>query len=329
MAMLLLTHTPEMFDAYYGDAAFKGLQEVATVKRYYGEQPLSGAALIAQADGCQIVVSDRATPGSAALFNSSSELVAFVRCAVDIRTVDIEAASANGVLVTQASAGFVSAVSEWILGVMIDLARGISRAASNYHQGREPVAQMGVQLDGATLGIVGLGAIGSQLAKLGTALGMRVLGHDPFAVPFPSYAQSVDFETLLVESDFVVCLVVANESTENLFGRDAFDRMRASAYFVNASRGNLVNEDALHTALDRGVIAGAAIDVGRAADQKPSLELAGLSNVIATPHIGGLTPKAVAHQAFETVRQVSSILNGLVPPGAVNSEHAARLASLR
>ena len=109
----------------------------------------------------------------------------------------------------------------------------------------------------------------------------------------------------------------------------AFARMKPTAYFINVSRGNLVDEAALARALDRKLIAGAALDVGRAPDQMPEPALARRPDVIATPHVGGLTPTAIEHQALETVAQVAEILQGRVPKGAANAESASRLARLR
>jgi D-3-phosphoglycerate dehydrogenase len=110
---------------------------------------------------------------------------------------------------------------------------------------------------------------------------------------------------------------------------DAFARMKREAFFINLSRGNLVDEAALLAALDAKRIAGAAMDVGRAADQLPTLELARHPSVIATPHTGGLTPAAIEHQAFDTVEQVRAILAGKAPLGAVNIDAATRLARRR
>jgi D-3-phosphoglycerate dehydrogenase len=105
--------------------------------------------------------------------------------------------------------------------------------------------------------------------------------------------------------------------------------MKPSAYFINLSRGNLVDEAALIAALDDKRIAGAALDVGRAQDQKPSLALARRADVIATPHTAGLTPDAAEHQAFDTVAQVRELLAGRMPPGAANAASAHRLARLK
>jgi D-3-phosphoglycerate dehydrogenase len=134
----------------------------------------------------------------------------------------------------------------------------------------------------------------------------------------------LSLEDLLERSDYVVCLAIANESTENLIGQAELARMRSHAFFINLSRGNLVDEAALMAALRENRIAGAAMDVGRALDQMPSPELAKLPNVIATPHIGGLTPPAIESQSSETVRQVEAIIDGKVPMGAVNADRWKR-----
>ncbi|MBN4747325.1 hydroxyacid dehydrogenase, partial [Pandoraea nosoerga] len=130
--------------------------------------------------------------------------------------------------------------------------------------------------------------------------------------------EQVSFEALLAEADFVICLVVATDETENLMNAAAFARMKPSAYFVNLSRGNLVDEAALAAALEAGRLAGAAMDVGRAPDQMPSPELARRPDVVATPHTGGLTPAAIEHQAFDTVGQVRALLAGEVPPASAH-----------
>jgi D-3-phosphoglycerate dehydrogenase / 2-oxoglutarate reductase len=211
---------------------------------------------------------------------------------------------------------------------MVDLARGISDATLAYRAGKNPEVAMGRQLRGSTMGIIGYGSIGRRLAELGQALGMHVLVSDPHVQAPPALRQT-DLGTLLEKSDFVVCLAVATAETENLIGRDELFRMKRTAYLINVARGNLIDEAALEAALRAQKIAGCAMDVGRAPDQMPSPHLARLPNVIATPHMGGLVPEAISHQALETTRQVATILAGHAPEGAVNPEHATRLARLR
>src|SRR6202022_3480785 len=231
---------------------------------------------------------------------------------------DVEAASRAGVLVTQAGPGFIQSVAELALGFMVDLSRGVSRAAVVSHRGRKPDVVMGRQLAGSQLGIIGYGSIGRHLAGIAKVLGMQVLVADPFATIDDADIAHLPLDDFLGRADYVVCLAVANEQTENLIGQGALARMQPHAFFINLSRGNLVDEAALAAALRENRIAGAAIDVGRARDQMPTPELAQLRNVIATPHIGGLPPPAIESQSLETVRQVEAIIIGGVPPGAVN-----------
>jgi D-3-phosphoglycerate dehydrogenase / 2-oxoglutarate reductase len=202
---------------------------------------------------------------------------------------------------------------------MVDLSRGVSRASADYHAGRKPKIIMGRQLAGSRIGIIGYGSIGRYLAGVAQVLGMDVLVADPFATVNEPGIRHVPLDDLLTLSDFVVCLAVANDATENLIGQAALARMQPHAFFINLSRGNLVDEAALTAALRENRIAGAAMDVGRALDQMPTPELAKLPNVIATPHIGGLTPPAIEAQSLETVRQVEKIIAGEAPVGAVNA----------
>jgi D-3-phosphoglycerate dehydrogenase len=321
---VLLTHTPQSRAQYYGARSLNGLQAIAQVKLHESSDALDAAGLIEAARDVDIIVADRLTAGPGEVFPALPKLRAFVRCAVDIRNIDVDAASAAGVLVTRAGPGFVQSVAELALGFMVDLSRGVSRTTADYHSERKPEIIMGRQLAGSRLGIIGYGSIGRYLAEIAKVLGMEVLIADPFATVSEQGLQHVPLDDLLARSDFVVCLAVANEQTENLIGQAALARMQRHAFFINLSRGNLVDEAALSAALRENRIAGAAMDVGRALDQMPSLELAKLPNVIATPHIGGLTPPAIESQSLETVRQVEKIIAGEAPVGAVNAERWMR-----
>ena len=307
---VLLAHTPQMRRDYYGERSLSGLRAVADVKLHEGDDALDAAHLIDAAADVDIIVADRMTQGPGEIFPRLPKLRAFVRCAVDIRNIDVAAASAAGVLVTQASPGFIQSVAELALGFMVDLGRGVSRATADYHAGRIPDVIMGRQLAGNSLGIIGYGSIGRHLAAIAKVLGMKTLVADPFVTISDAAIQHVPLEDLLARADYVVCLAIANEQTENLIGEAALSRMQKHAFFINLSRGNLVDEAALAAALRDNRIAGAALDVGRALDQMPTMELAKLPNVIATPHIGGLTPDAIEHQSSETVRQVENIIGG-------------------
>jgi D-3-phosphoglycerate dehydrogenase len=321
---VLLTHTPQSRAQYYGERSLNGLQAIAQVKLHESNDALDAAGLIEAADDVDIILADRLTAGPSEIFPALPNLRAFVRCAVDIRNIDVDAASAAGVLVTRAGPGFVQSVAELAVGFMVDLSRGVSRATADYHSQRKPEIIMGRQLAGSRLGIIGYGSIGRYLAQIARVMGMEILIADPIATISEQGLQHVPLDDLLARSDFVVCLAVANEQTENLIGQAALARMQKHAFFINLSRGNLVDEAALSAALRENRIAGAAMDVGRAPDQMPSPELARLPNVIATPHIGGLTPPAIESQSLETVRQVEKIIAGEAPVGAVNADRWTR-----
>jgi D-3-phosphoglycerate dehydrogenase / 2-oxoglutarate reductase len=328
MLRVFLAHTPEMFEGYYGARALAALEAHAQVVRNPGTTVLSGAALAGAARGCHAIVADRATPGTPETFAAAPDLVAFLRVAVDISTIDVAAASAAGVLVTRATPGFVDSVTELALGFMVDLARDVSGHVQAYRRGEEPVGRMGLQLSAATLGIVGFGRIGRRLAEVALALGMRVLVADPFAsVEDPRIAR-MPMQALLAEADIVVCLAISDASTRNLFDASAIAHMKRGARFINLSRGELVDEQALAAALDDGQLSGAAMDVGRAQDQRPSAFLAQRPDVIAAPHIGGMTPEAMEHQAMDTVHQVAALARGEMPAHAVNAAAAHRLSRI-
>lgn len=320
MVRILLTHSPEALANYYGERALAGLRALGEVKMNSSPKSLEGDELIAAAADCDLVVSYRQSPGPAALFERLPKLTAFLRCAIDIRNVDVDAASRAGVLVTQASAGFVTSVAELVVGFLIDLSRGVTRHATDYHEGRVPKAFMGKELRGGTLGVIGYGAIGKEVTRIGKALGMRVLVNDPYVKGI----EQVSLDVLLSESDYVVPLAVANAETENIMNAAAFAKMKKGAFFVNVSRGNLIDEQALEAALDSGRLAGCAMDVGRAPDQMPTPRLAARSDVVATPHTAGLTLPAIEHQSMETVAQAAEILKGRAPKGAVNAQHWRR-----
>ncbi|MDB5930904.1 MAG: D-isomer specific 2-hydroxyacid dehydrogenase, NAD-binding protein [Polaromonas sp.] len=324
MTTIFLSHSPANLAQYFGERATAALRALAEVRFNPGEADLPAQQLAALAADCDMVISYRQTPGEEALFAALPRLQAFMRCAIDIRNIDVPAASRHGVLVTQASAGFVASVSEWIVGAMIDLSRHISASSALYHAGQPAPSLMGRELRGATLGVIGYGQISRYLCNIALALGMRILVADPYTPTDRPGLLPASLDQLLAQADYVVCLAAATPATENLMDARAFAAMKPGAFFINAARGNLVDEDALLAALDAGQLAGCALDVGRAPDQMPTARLAAHPRVIATPHIGGLTLPAIEHQAMETVAQVADLLQGRMPTGAVNPGQAWR-----
>lgn len=324
MIRIFLSHEPASLENFFDDIAVQALREFANVQINDTGQVLTTAMLLDGARDCDTILLDRNTPADVDFFANCEGPISVHRCAVDFRNIDIDAASRSGILVTNASPGFTDAVVELSIGLMIDLARNISVYVSDYRRALPSSAHLGTQLSGSVIGIVGYGNIGARLAKIAHALDMTVLVHDPHKMITESYVKQCGLQHLLAHSRFVHCLAPATPETENLMDEKAFASMQRGAYFINVSRGNLVNEAALERAVVSGHLGGVAMDVGRADDQKPSPGLARLNNVIATPHIGGQTPAAVQSQAMETVEQVRAVSKGIMPQNAINADHAFR-----
>lgn len=321
---VFVTHNPEDLEAYYGRALPK-LEAIVEVVRNPHERDLTAGELIEAAAGCEVIVAHRVTPGDAAVFEGSPGLVAFLRCAFDISTIDVDAADTQGVLVARADKSFVVSTAELALGLFIDTARTISASTLDYHAGRMPPQRRGRQLRDQTAGIIGYGSVGSYLAELLVSIGMRVLIHDPYVDAVPDHVERVDLAFLLAHADVVFPLAPAGPATENLIGARELAAMKPGATLVNVSRGELLDETAVAAALDSGQLGALAMDVGRAADQRPSAALASRPGVVATPHLGGLTAENADAQAASSVEQVQAMIDGSMPPRSVNAECATRL----
>lgn len=326
MLSVFLTHNPEDLDAYYGRAR-PALQGIAHVVVNPLDRDLTTPELIEAAAGCEVIVAHRSTPGEAQVFAELPGLIAFLRTAVDISTIDVAAASSAGVVVGRADKSFVPSTAELALALILDLARHVSDSTVDYRNGVEPPQRPGFQLRGKTVGLVGYGAIARYLAVALRGLGVEVVVADPYAGDDAAADgfERLGFSELLGRSDVVVPLAASTPETHHLIGGDALDAMRPGALLVNVSRGELLDEAAVAAALDSGHLGGLAMDVGQAPDQRPSPELARRPGVVATPHLGGLTPENADAQAMSSVEQVRAISAGELPPRAVNPDHAIRL----
>ena len=316
---VLLTHNRDLLKHFYSDKAVDALKQIVDLRMNDSDEPLRGDALVAAAEGCEVIISDRLATGPREVMEKLKDVKTFIRCAVDIRSVDVDAASDANILVCRCSSGYADAVGEHAIALMLDLARGITTDASRYHAGQAAHPMVfRRQLAGAHVGIIGYGSIGRRIAELALAFAMKVSVYDPYATIRHGAIDVVGLDEVLSQPDFVVCAAYATPETLRMMNADAFSRMRRDAYFVNISRGILVDEDALEAALTSGTIAGAGLDVGDGTDEQPSLRLARLPNVIATPHTAALMPEPSDYQAMETVEQVKAILAGRLPMHAVN-----------
>ena len=330
MARIYLTAPKHLRALHFGAEALARLEALGEVIMNPQERGPTTAEAIAAAGGCDFILCDRLTAGSAELFAALPKLKAFLRRSVDMRGVDVEAASRHGILVTHAVPGFVAAVSELMVGQMVNLARKVPEQLMAYREGAIPKLGMGVQVSGKIAGIIGMGRIARRLAAILRAMEMRILAHDPYVDDWPEGVEPTTLDRLLAEADFVILLAVRSDETENIMNAETFARMKPSAYFVNFSRGGLVDEDALYEVLTGGGIAGAALDVGRetggeeGGDVVP-VRLGALANVVATPHTAALVPDAMLAQSMSTVEQLADIIAGREPANALNAGSASRL----
>jgi len=246
--------------------------------------------------------------------------------------VDVAAASARAIPVTNAPGRNAEAVAELTIAFALMLIRGVpasarylvsgGRHADSVYEGRKFI---GGEAPSMTLGLVGLGNVGLQVAARGEALGFTMLGYDP-APPgsIPPGVTMVAFDEVLGQSDVISVHARATADNRHLFGAAAFARMRRGACFINTARESLVDEDALARALTSGNLAGAALDVTErrpAGDRHPLLDL---PNVIITPHIGGATHETLRRGAEMAATAVAALVSGEIPDHLLNPEILAR-----
>ncbi|SHO66726.1 D-3-phosphoglycerate dehydrogenase [Pseudoxanthobacter soli DSM 19599] len=323
---VLLTHNRDLLKHFYAPAAVEALRAMPGIELVMNDSdtPLRGDALVDAARGCEVVISDRLAAGPRMVMERLEGVKLFTRCAVDIRNIDVDAASDANILVCRCSSGYADSVGEHAIALMLDLARGITRDAERYHAGEATHPMVfGRQLAGAHVGVIGYGSIGRRIVDLALAFRMKVSVYDPYARIDHGAVVPVGLDEVLSQPDFVVCAAYATPETNRMMNASAFGKMRKDAYFINISRGILVDEDDLEAALTSRIIAGAGLDVGDGTDEQPSLRLARLPNVVATPHSAALMPEPSAHQALETVEQVKAVLAGRLPIHAVNPHRVA------
>jgi D-3-phosphoglycerate dehydrogenase len=256
-------------------------------------------------------------------------------CRNALNQVDIECATAHGVAVTHAPGRNTNAVAEMTLGLMLSLARRIVPAHQLVSGGgwRDPAlgyrAFRGREIAGSTVGVIGFGQIGREVARKCIALGARVLTYDP-VVPRRQMtklgAEYADLDHLAAESDFVTLHVPENEATTRLAGGYLLRRMRRSAFLINTSGGSVVDPEELADALESGAIAGAALDVFEGHPLPVTSRLCSVPNLLLTPHIGGATAETIERHSRIMVTEIERLAAGKPLRFAVNPGYEAARA---
>jgi D-3-phosphoglycerate dehydrogenase / 2-oxoglutarate reductase len=272
-------------------------------------------------DGYDAIVIRSATKLTSDLIDRAARLRVIGRAGVGVDNVDVEAATRRGIVVANAPESTVVSAAEHTVGLLVALARNIPQAHAALKQGRwERKAYGGVELADKTLGVLGFGRIGQQVARRAAGLGMRVVAHDPFVAPERFRELGTERlespEDVYAVADFLTLHLPLTPETRGSVGAEAFASMRDGVRLVNAARGELVDEDALVDAVRSGKVAGAAIDVFSTEPYTgPLLEL---DSVVVTPHLAASTAEAQDRAGIIVAEQVAAALEGGLVTNAVN-----------
>ncbi|MFI5178301.1 MAG: phosphoglycerate dehydrogenase [Vicinamibacterales bacterium] len=264
------------------------------------------------------------TKVTADVFAAGKQLQAVGRAGVGVDNIDLNAATQRGVIVVNAPLGNTISAAEHAIGLMLALARHIAEANASLKGGAWKRSQfVGVELRGKTLGVVGLGQVGSEVARRAKGLDMNVVAYDPFVSPERAAMLGVELapslDELLPVADFLTLHTVLTAQTRHLIGAEQLAKARPSLRVINTARGDLIDIDALVKAVDEGRIAGAAIDVFP--QEPPDMASAVLHNdrIIVTPHLGASTAEAQERVAVDVALQILAILRGEPAQYAVNA----------
>lgn len=276
----------------------------------YRPGPLSAdelAAELADADGLLAGLDEV----SAAVFERAPRLRVVARYGAGVDRVDLDAAARHGVTVTVTPGANANAVAELTVALVLALARPLVQGRERARAGEWP-ALSGIELAGRTLGLLGVGRIGSLVAAKAHGLGMHVLAHDPYVERAPD-VELVPLGELAERSDVISLHAPLTDETRGVVGDAFLARVRPSAVLVNTARGELVDEDALVRALDEGRLRGAALDVLAQEPPRTGHPLLGRDDVLVTPHIGPHTAEATTEMGRIALEELLAVLQGLPP----------------
>lgn len=255
-----------------------------------------------------------------AVIQAAHNLKVIGRAGVGVDNIDVAAATERGILVLNAPDGNTLAAAEHTLGLMLALARHIPQAHGLVKSGKWERQFTGVELYGKTLGVIGLGRIGSAVAARAQAFGMNVLGYDPGRVSGAGGADPklAELDEIFRTADFLTVHVPLTAETKHLLNQQAFERMKPGVRIINCARGGIIDERALVEALHQGQVGGAALDVFEEEPLDPGHPLLEFDNVIVTPHLGASTREAQVRVAVTVARGLTAVLHGETVATAVN-----------
>jgi D-3-phosphoglycerate dehydrogenase len=298
--------------------AIKILEEVGDVEVATG---LDKEELLEKIKDADVLVVRSGTKVTREVIENAEKLKVIGRAGVGVDNIDLDAATEKGIIVVNAPDASSISVAELTMGLMLAAARNIPQATASLKRGEWDRKRFkGIELYGKTLGIVGLGRIGQQVAKRAQAFGMNIIAYDPYIpeeVANSLGIRLVSINDLCKESDFITLHVPLTPKTRHMIGKEQIDLMKKNAIIVNCARGGLIDEKALYEALKEKKIRGAALDVFEEEPPKNS-PLLTLDNVIGTPHQGASTEEAQKSAGTIVAEQIKKILRGEPAENIVN-----------
>jgi D-3-phosphoglycerate dehydrogenase / 2-oxoglutarate reductase len=283
---------------------------------------LKGSDLLRAVSESDALITRSGTAVTPELVNAGERLRIVGRAGVGLDNVDVDACTARGILVINAPTANIMSATEHTMAMLLALCRNIPEAHASVKRGEWTRPKfMGIELSGKTLGVIGLGRIGSRVTVRARAFGMHVIGYDPYIAPTAFErvgAEQVSLEELLAQSDVITVHTPLTDETRGMLGADDIAKMKDGVVLVNVARGGIYEEKALADALNSGKVSGAAVDVF--ADEPPGKDhpLLNAKNIILSPHIGANTIEAQDRVAVQTAEMVVEALRGSIFVSAVN-----------
>lgn len=274
--------------------------------------------IIGEYDGMIVRSATKITPR---LLEKAEKLKVVGRAGVGVDNINLDACTKKGILVVNAPDGNTIAATEHTMAMMLALARNIPQAVGRIREGAwDKKAFLGVELRGKTLGVLGLGRIGSAVARRAQAMEMKIVAYDPFITEEKAATYGIlvmPLDDLLKQADFITCHMPKTKETYHLLDKRAFSVMKDGVRVVNCARGGIIDEDALYEAMKSGKVAGAALDVF---EKEPNTDspLLEFDNFIATPHLGASTCEAQLNVASDVAEELVDTLKGKVAKNTVN-----------
>lgn len=275
-------------------------------------------------EDCDAILA-RTAPFPAEVLRAGKKLKVIGRHGVGVDNIDCKVAEELGIWVTYAPLSNANSVAEHTIGFIIASARNMMRCDKEYRNGNFEIRNQlnGFDLEGKTLGLIGVGKIGTMVAKKATlGLDMKVIGYDPYLTQdkvIPEIDLVNDWEYIFKNADFISLHLPATEETKGIVGKKEFAMMKPTAHLINCARGEIVNEADLIEALKANVIAGAALDVQSQEPLPKDSLLFGLDNIILTPHNAALTKEATARMALHAAIGIDEVLTGKKPSWPKNN----------